>query len=68
MDRRRPRATRRVPLHRHAQGDIDATLHVVDRFAGRATALEVARQIGYTQTGALDDPRFEPPADGCSPG
>jgi putative intracellular protease/amidase len=41
---------------------IDATLHVVDRFAGRATALDVARQIGYTQTGALDDPRFEPPA------
>jgi transcriptional regulator GlxA family with amidase domain len=41
---------------------IDATLHVVDRFAGRATALDVARQIGYTQTGALDDPRFQPPA------
>ena len=41
---------------------IDATLHVVDRFAGRATALDVARQIGYAQTGALDDPRFEPPA------
>ena len=40
---------------------IDATLHVVERFAGRARALEVARQIGYTQTGALDDPRFVPP-------
>jgi putative intracellular protease/amidase len=40
---------------------IDATLHVVDRFAGRATALDVARQIGYTQTGALDDPAFQPP-------
>jgi putative intracellular protease/amidase len=36
---------------------MDATLHVVDRFAGRATALDVARQIGYTQTGYLDDPR-----------
>ena len=40
---------------------IDATLHVVDRLAGRATALDVARQIGYTQTGALDDPAFQPP-------
>ena len=40
---------------------IDATLHVVDRFAGRAAALDVARQIGYTQTGALDDPTFQPP-------
>lgn len=42
---------------------IDAALRVVDRFAGRATALDVARQIGYTQTGALDDPRFAAPAD-----
>ncbi|MBV9172261.1 MAG: DJ-1/PfpI family protein [Chloroflexi bacterium] len=42
---------------------IDATLHVVDRVAGRATALEVAREIGYTQTGALDDPRFDPPGN-----
>jgi putative intracellular protease/amidase len=40
---------------------IDATLHVVDRLAGRATALDVARQIGYSQTGALDDPAFQPP-------
>jgi putative intracellular protease/amidase len=40
---------------------IDATLHVVDRFAGRAKALDVARQLGYTQTRALDDPAFEPP-------
>jgi transcriptional regulator GlxA family with amidase domain len=45
---------------------IDATLHVVDRVAGRATALDVARQIGYTQTGSLDDPRFVPPADDLS--
>jgi hypothetical protein len=36
---------------------LDATLHVVDRFAGRATALDVAGQIGYTGTGYLDDPR-----------
>ena len=42
---------------------IDATLHVVDRFAGRATALDVARQLGYTHTGALDDPRFDPPGN-----
>lgn len=40
---------------------IDATLHVVDRFAGRATALDGARQIGSTHVGALDDPRFAPP-------
>jgi len=40
---------------------IDATLHVVDRFAGRAKALDVAHQLGYTHTGALEDPRFEPP-------
>jgi len=40
---------------------IDATLHVVDRLAGRATALDVAAQLGYTHTGALDDPRFDPP-------
>jgi len=41
---------------------IDASLHVVDRFVGRATALDVARQIGYTQTAALDDPAFQPPS------
>jgi transcriptional regulator GlxA family with amidase domain len=40
---------------------IDATLHVVDRFAGRSKALDVAREIGYTQTAALDDPNFQPP-------
>src|SRR5262252_7906614 len=40
---------------------IDATLHVVDRFAGRAAALDVAAQLGYAHTGALDDPRFDPP-------
>ena len=42
---------------------IDATLHVVDRFASRATALDVARQLGYRHTVALDDPRFEPPGN-----
>jgi AraC family transcriptional activator FtrA len=42
---------------------IDATLHVVDRVAGRETALRVAREIGYTQTAALDDPSFEAPGD-----
>ena len=41
---------------------IDATLHVVDKLVGRSSALDVARQIGYTHTAALDDPRFEPPA------
>jgi transcriptional regulator GlxA family with amidase domain len=42
---------------------IDATLHVVDRFAGRATALEVAREIGYTRTAYLDDPRWTWPGE-----
>jgi transcriptional regulator GlxA family with amidase domain len=39
---------------------IAGALHVVDREAGRAKALDVARQIGYSHTGVLDDPRFEP--------
>ena len=42
---------------------IDATLHVVDRFAGRAKALDVARQIGYTNTGYLDDPSWPWPSE-----
>jgi AraC family transcriptional regulator, transcriptional activator FtrA len=42
---------------------IDATLHVVDRFAGRATALDVARQIGYTQTQYLDNPSWTWPSE-----
>jgi len=40
---------------------IDATLHVVDRFAGRAVAESVARQIGYTGTRALDATAFAAP-------
>ena len=40
---------------------LDATLHLVDRFVGRATALEVARQIGFTHTEVLDNPHFNPP-------
>lgn len=39
---------------------IAGALHVVDREGGRARALEVARQIGYTHTEVLDDPRFDP--------
>ncbi len=42
---------------------IDATLHVVDRLAGRATALDVARQIGYTNTKYLDDPTWAWPSE-----
>jgi putative intracellular protease/amidase len=38
---------------------MDATLHVVDRFGGRAVAAEVARQIGYPTTRYLDDPRWQ---------
>jgi transcriptional regulator GlxA family with amidase domain len=37
---------------------IDATLHVVARLVGRQTADDVARQLGYTHTGYLDDTRF----------
>jgi transcriptional regulator GlxA family with amidase domain len=43
---------------------IDATLQIVDRFAGRGTALDVARQIGYANTQYLDDPAWAWP--GCS--
>jgi transcriptional regulator GlxA family with amidase domain len=39
---------------------IAGALHVVDREAGRAKALDVARQIGYTHTEVLNDPRFDP--------
>jgi hypothetical protein len=39
---------------------IAGALHVVDREAGRAKALDVARQIGYTHIDVLDDPRFDP--------
>jgi len=44
---------------------IDATLHIVDRFAGRATALDVARKIGYPNTGLkyLDDPSWTWPSE-----
>jgi AraC family transcriptional regulator, transcriptional activator FtrA len=42
---------------------IDATLHIVDRFAGRATALDVARQIGYANTPYLDDPSWPWPSE-----
>jgi putative intracellular protease/amidase len=41
---------------------IDATLHVVDRVAGRSVALNVARDLGYAQTRYLDDARFDPPS------
>jgi transcriptional regulator GlxA family with amidase domain len=41
---------------------IDATLHVVSRLVGRSVAEDVARQIGYTHTSYLDNPRFQYPA------
>jgi putative intracellular protease/amidase len=41
---------------------IDATLHIIDRFAGRAAALRAAGEVGYTQTSFLDDPRFTEPS------
>ena len=45
---------------------IAGALHVVDREAGRAKALEVAREIGYTHTDVLDDPRFDPTDEGLT--
>jgi hypothetical protein len=39
---------------------------VVDREAGRSKALDVARQIGYTHTEVLDDPRFDPTDEGLT--
>jgi transcriptional regulator GlxA family with amidase domain len=41
---------------------IDATLHTVARLVSRPVAVDVARQVGYTHTGYLDDPRFQYPA------
>lgn len=46
---------------------MDATMHVVDRFAGRAVAEDVARQIGYPTTRYLDDPRWQPSGDYAAP-
>jgi AraC family transcriptional activator FtrA len=45
---------------------IAGALHVVDREAGRAKALDVARQIGYTHTEVLDEPRFDPTDEGLT--
>jgi AraC family transcriptional regulator, transcriptional activator FtrA len=41
---------------------VDATLYTVQRFFGRAKALETAARIGYPHTRFLDDPTFEVPA------
>jgi transcriptional regulator GlxA family with amidase domain len=41
---------------------VDATLHTVARLVGRSVAEDVARQLGYTHTSYLDDPRFQAPA------
>jgi transcriptional regulator GlxA family with amidase domain len=46
---------------------IAGTLHLVDREADRAKALDVARQIGYTHTDVLDDPRFDPTDESLAP-
>jgi putative intracellular protease/amidase len=45
---------------------IAGALHVVDREAGRAKALQVAQQIGYTHTEVLDEPRFDPTDEGLT--
>jgi AraC family transcriptional regulator, transcriptional activator FtrA len=45
---------------------IAGALHVVDREAGRAKALDVAQQIGYTHTEVLEDPRFNPTDEGLT--
>jgi transcriptional regulator GlxA family with amidase domain len=41
---------------------IDATLHTVARLVGRSVAEDVARQLGYTYTGFLDDASFAYPS------
>jgi transcriptional regulator GlxA family with amidase domain len=46
---------------------MDATLHVVSRLVGRSVAEDVARQIGYTHTNYLDNPRFQYPALSVGP-
>jgi putative intracellular protease/amidase len=46
---------------------IAGALHLVDREAGRAKALDVARQIGYTPIDVLDDPRFDPTDESLAP-
>jgi len=45
---------------------IAGALYVVDREAGRGKALDVARQIGYTRTDVLDEPRFDPTDEGLT--
>ncbi len=42
---------------------IDATLHAIDRLAGRAAAVRAADAVGYTQLHRLDDPAadYAPP-------
>ena len=45
---------------------IAGALHVVDREAGRAKALGVAREIGYRHAEVLDEPRFDPTDEGLT--
>lgn len=40
---------------------IDATLHAIERYAGRAAAERVIAETGYPYGKYLDDPRFTPP-------
>jgi hypothetical protein len=41
---------------------VDATLYTLQRFVGRARALETAARIGYPRTRFLDDPTWTVPA------
>jgi putative intracellular protease/amidase len=43
---------------------VDATLHTLHRFRGRAAAEETAARVGYAYTGYLDDATWQVPDDG----
>jgi transcriptional regulator GlxA family with amidase domain len=54
----------RVITSTNLAAGVDATLHTVSRLVGRSVAEEVARQLGYTHTAYLDNPRYQaPPQD-----
>jgi putative intracellular protease/amidase len=41
---------------------IDATLHAIDRHAGRGAAVRVMKEMGYRHGHYLDNPAFDPPS------
>jgi transcriptional regulator GlxA family with amidase domain len=47
---------------------VDATLFTLQRMLGRDAMLDVARQIDYPHTRFLDNPTYNPPANGLATG